>query len=450
MNENELFLDLNVGLPLDIDQYKKAGDFDKAIKLIDELLTKGVNDTHLRNSLILQKEIMKRTVYDYPHTMDDALRILKDKNDSFTMEDLERYMDEKRFSWVYINKEIRILDRFDGCLLRYEDYRKKINEYKDINIEDTDRYKMISKIKSQGHLEHKIRITHSIKIKDEYFKKGMKVTVHIPIPKVCEHQKDIVIEKCSDNPIISDENHKYRTVCFKKEMNENETFFVTYSYTSYYDYIDLNKYVPEECDIKEYLNEEYPHIVFTDHLRKLTADITKDCDNDLGKAKAIYDYITLNMNYSFQPAYFIRDNIPEYTVNNLRGDCGFFALTFITMCRIAGIPAHFESGLYVGKDDVGAHDWAKFYIKPFGWLYADPSFGVGSRMGNDEESRKYFFGNLDYERMTANSGYYPKFEIEKKYFSNDPFDNQTGEIETDERGLRDTETQHSITGEYYD
>ena len=34
------------------------------------------------------------------------------------------------------------------------------------------------------------------------------------------------------------------------------------------------------------------------------------------------------------------------------------ALTFITMCRIAGVPARWQSGLYVAPDSVGSHDWA--------------------------------------------------------------------------------------------
>ena len=39
------------------------------------------------------------------------------------------------------------------------------------------------------------------------------------------------------------------------------------------------------------------------------------------------------------------------------------ALTFITMCRIAGVPARWQSGLYVAPDSVGSHDWAEFYTR---------------------------------------------------------------------------------------
>ena len=40
------------------------------------------------------------------------------------------------------------------------------------------------------------------------------------------------------------------------------------------------------------------------------------------------------------------------------------ALTFITLCRIAGIPARWESGFAVAPGDAGCHDWARFYVAP--------------------------------------------------------------------------------------
>ena len=49
------------------------------------------------------------------------------------------------------------------------------------------------------------------------------------------------------------------------------------------------------------------------------------------------------------------------------------ALTFITLCRIAGIPARWESGFAVAPGDAGCHDWARFYVAPKGWMYADCS-----------------------------------------------------------------------------
>ncbi len=47
------------------------------------------------------------------------------------------------------------------------------------------------------------------------------------------------------------------------------------------------------------------------------------------------------------PEYFLLDDIAEYCAVNQKGDCGVQALLFITLCRIVGIPARWQSGLSV-------------------------------------------------------------------------------------------------------
>ena len=62
------------------------------------------------------------------------------------------------------------------------------------------------------------------------------------------------------------------------------------------------------------------------------------------------------MDYRYQPAYLQLDCIGDQCAKTLRGDCGVFALLFITLCRIAGIPARWQSGLSVRPDGAGPHD----------------------------------------------------------------------------------------------
>lgn len=93
--------------------------------------------------------------------------------------------------------------------------------------------------------------------------------------------------------------------------------------------------------------------------------------------------------------YFTISNISEYAATNLKGDCGVQAILFITLCRIAGIPAKWQSGLYVSTHYTGCHDWAQFYIEPYGWLFADLSFGGGAYRDGDRQRWNHYFGNLD-------------------------------------------------------
>ena len=115
--------------------------------------------------------------------------------------------------------------------------------------------------------------------------------------------------------------------------------------------------------------------------------------------------------------------------------CGIMALTFITLCRLVGIPAQWQSGLSVSLTGVGCHDWAMFYIAPKGWMYADCSFGASMARQGDEKMRRHYFGSLDTGRMVANRAFEAPFDPPMTGFRSDPYDNQSGECEVDGVGL---------------
>ena len=131
-----------------------------------------------------------------------------------------------------------------------------------------------------------------------------------------------------------------------------------------------------------------------------------------------------------------QEALAENCGRNYTGDCGVFALLFLTLCRCAGIPAQWQSGLTVEPDFIGGHDWVRFYVEPYGWIFADTSYGVSSMRAENEERRQFYFGNLDPYRMVANREFQVNFTIPKAFWRSDPYDNQSGEIETADRGLR--------------
>ena len=142
------------------------------------------------------------------------------------------------------------------------------------------------------------------------------------------------------------------------------------------------------------------------------------------------------MKYTYMPDYFTLDSIAESCARNYNGDCGVFGLLFITLCRCAGIPAQWQSALTAEPDDIGCHDWARFYVEPYGWLCADPSYGTGAVRAGSEMRRQFYFGNIDPFRMVANREYQVNFTVPKQHWRCDPYDNQSGEMETDTFGLQ--------------
>ena len=110
------------------------------------------------------------------------------------------------------------------------------------------------------------------------------------------------------------------------------------------------------------------------------------------------------------------------------------ALAFITLCRCAGIPAKWQSGQCADPDSVGMHDWAMFYVAPYGWMFADCSFGGSAFQAGAEERRNHYFGNLDIYRNVTTNTFMADFEPQSKFFRYDPYDNQRGEVEDSKRG----------------
>ena len=248
--------------------------------------------------------------------------------------------------------------------------------------------------------------------------------------------RNVKLLACSPEAFhISAPDAPQRTAYFECTPDKNIPFTVEYEYDACVTYTmpdaaQVSSAQPNFCT-----EEQSPHIVFTPTIRKLCTELSGGETNPLLLARRFYKYCTEAVTYSYMREYFTILQIPEYAALNQKGDCGVQALLFITLCRCAGIPARWQSGLFVTPYSQGCHDWAQFYIAPYGWLFADPSFGgSGYRSGNFEK-QEHYFGNLDPFRMVANSEFQKAFDPPKMQLRSDPYDNQKGEAEYDGHGL---------------
>ena len=439
----------NIGLPEDILRLKQHGAYEDAIRLIDyRLKTEKVPDA-LRCCLLIHREMMVRMAVEFPYTYEDALAIIRQHIPDFTEEEWNRIIAERKVRWAYVNGEMRIFNRFFSSLVKaYKGFAGRANQtlpgvesaVGGIPLLDYAGMRM----KEKGSMTNRIRIQATLKVKDENFKPGMFIRAHLPIPSACQQQSDIRIEKVfPENGQIAPEDAPQRAVCWEENMEENHEFIVEYSYlhTARYNNLDEAVGIPGTYDFD--LEEQAPHIVFTPYIKALAAELTEGITDPMEKARRFYDFITLNMSYTFMPSYFLLENIPDTCACNFNGDCGVFALLFLTLCRCVGIPAQWQSGFSAEPDFCGGHDWVRFYVEPYGWLYADTSYGVSAKRNDNEPRRKFYFGNLDPYRMVANSAFQTPFTIRKNHWRADPFDNQVGEMETEDRGLTYEEYQRS-------
>lgn len=424
-------------LPEDIELAKHAGDFKREKRLLDQYFNDPMTPEFLKDRLLVEKEILRRQYLEYPYNEDEALKLIQEEIPDFTYEELQKAEDSGAADWMYINGKVHLQRRFFSSMKKvYADIAERTGNPMEDNVMLNT---FIEDIKKTGSSIYHIHMKASIKIKDEYFHPG-KVLVHLPIPTECASMQNIQIHSFSEGGKMDIANSLSRTISFEENIKENHAFFVEYSYDCVQNYVDPFSKKAEDCDEKEYLEELYPHIVFSPTLKALCEELSKGKETPMEKAWAFYRYCTENVTYSYMRSYFTNEHIAEYAATHRIGDCGVKAILFITLCRCAGIPAHWQSGLYVTKEGAGNHDWAMFYVKPFGWMYADPSFGGSAYRFGNYERQKYYFGNLDCFRMVANNEYQQEFAVKKTCWRSDPYDNQSGEVEyVNEQGLLHSE-----------
>ncbi len=437
MTQNDDFLHLMDTLPADVDRRVKAGDIAGALRLIEAYLASG-KQPELAPRLRAERVRLGRLENDYPLTKQQAIAQVREEWPEFTEEQFDTLVDNRRIDWRYVNGQVQYHDRFLSCVRIYA--AKEAPGLK-VEAEDhTQRDEMLARMKQEGGLTAQITLKASVKAKVSAA--GKKVQAWLPIPADCVQQSEIEILDATPGYVLGPADAQARTIYW--ESSERDCFEVTYRYKHHAPYVDPYTLKCDEVQPTFDTGEQLPHIAFTPYLRELAHRITKDCKTPVEKAGAIYDYVTGYVDYRYQPAYVLLDNIADSCAKELRGDCGIFALLFITLCRISGIPARWQSGLSAKPDDSGAHDWAMFYVAPYGWLFADPSFGSGARRNGEPERRKHYFGNLDPCRMVANSVFQAPLCPPDPCYRNDPYDNQLGEMTVDGVGLDSTGMERSV------
>ena len=440
MNTNEQFQYLGIGLPDRIARRKAYGDFDGAIRLIDQILAEGKGSEGFRACLNVQREQIVRLPLDYPFTFDEAVAFAQQQAPDFTADELRALEEAGRIDWIYINGVPHYFNRFFENLCEVDKTYAVRAGLADMNGDNDGieyRLERMAVMKERGGYSQHLRIKARVRIKDEAFRPGERVMVHLPLPAACEEQSDIRIERMfPENGAADAEDAPQRTICWQETMTENHPFEVEYSYTYTGRYVDAWNAVPDAQQPDFFTEEIPPHIMFTPYIRDLVKVLSEGAENNLEKAQRFYKFVTENVKYSFSRAYFGLESIADSCARNLVGDCGIQATLFITLCRCAGIPARWESGLAAGPvGNCGAHDWAKVYIAPLGWFPVDLSRGGTAFARGKEELQKFYFGNLECDRMVANRTVQADFGIPKQHWRADPYDNQVGEIETAERAL---------------
>lgn len=340
-----------------------------------------------------------------------------------TDEQMRKWEDDKSLEYMVLDGEKRYFRNAGPNLFRLDSLCRDIKLAKEgkvvsgsekVNKENLP--EIISSVKESGQslgAPKRMRITYTLTVDTNAVPAGEIVRCWLPYPRAdIKRQQGVKLISASEPEyLLSPETCAHSTLYMEKRatLDEPTVFSETFEYTSYGEWHnlkpeDVQPYDTTTALYKEYTAEREKHIIFSPRLRELASKLTEGENNPYLKALRIFRWIDAHFPWASAREYSTIDNIPEYVLNNRHGDCGQVTLLFVTLCRICGIPAHFQSGFMMHPNAWNLHDWAEVYFEGVGWVPVDQSFGIPTFAENQDETL-FFLGGIDSWRMIVNSDY---------------------------------------------
>ena len=434
-------------------QYEARGDFAAASALLRKAMDEPVLSSGDRKTLEFEADRLERIKKDFPYTADDLFAALQKAVRGLTHPEFDSWVSEGRFDSREIDGHRRFMAAsVSNLFFRYPDLNSRRVVPQPDNTPEIQRrhLELCEAIEKAARVEKKpyvlpkyFEMTMRISVFTNAVPGGQTVSAWLPIPREYPFQTGFEILSSSAPIKHLDSPHSSARSAYleqKARPNGSAEFKLQYLTKTYGVRFDIK---PETITAEPAANtqlaeftREAPHVVFTPQIRKLAETIAGKESNPALKAKRFYDWIAANIKYSYSIEYSTIPNISEYCRGHGYGDCGEEALLFISLCRLNGIPARWQSGwnTFPGGKDI--HDWTEIYLPPYGWVPVDPYMGIYAMRyataltpAERQELRDFYFGGLDQYRMAANSDHSQALNPPKKSMRSDDVDFQRGEVE---------------------
>jgi hypothetical protein len=281
-----------------------------------------------------------------------------------------------------------------------------------------------------------MRIDYTITVDPDAVPAGEIVRCWLPYPKENHPRQQSIrfISASQDQYIISPDSSVHRTVYMEAKATKGVPliFNVSYSYKSYGQHLDpalqqALSYDKNAPLYQEFTSEQLPHICFTENVRHLADSIIGDEENPFNIVRKIYYWFSNNIPWAGALEYSIIPNIPEYVLQNRRGDCGMQTFLFMSLLRYKGIPVRWQSGWKVPPYGKNLHDWCEVYFEGPGWVPVDISYGL--QYSNDPRIKDFYISGIDSYRLIVNDGVAGELYPAKRFLRSEPYDFQRGEVE---------------------
>lgn len=422
------------------------GQFKEAEARIARDLANPDTSAAERDALAFERERMRRIRLDFPHSEADVRAKIKEaipdlREDEFAAWDRSNLLEHMTIDGrkVYFDRAVSNLWRLSPEAVAR---RAKPPVFRDSPLEAAHAHhaEAMAAARKQGTahvLPQRFRITQSLTVNADAVPAGETIRAWIPYPRQIAGQQDDVrlVASTPAGAQVAPVDTLQRTAYLerKAEAGKPTKFDVTYELTisAQSHAIDADKVVPltdaQRTELAPFLSERAPHVVFTDEMRALSKATVGDEKNPYRIAQKLFRLVDDKFPWAGAREYSTLSNISDYTLHAHHGDCGQQTLLLITLLRLNGIPARWQSGMMFSPTDYwNLHDWGQVYIAPHGWMPMDVTFG---RLEGNPAVEWFYLGGLDGYRIAFNDDYTRDFVPAKTSFRSETVDSQRGEVE---------------------
>jgi transglutaminase-like putative cysteine protease len=421
-----------------------AGRFRRAESRIAQALNDASLDADTRRGLEFQRERMRRILIDFTLTEDDVLARLRQHIPTVTRDELAGWEKAGLLEHQVIDGRKLYFNRAPSNLFRLSASaaarRENPKPFFDSPLEEAHphhrevRNAAAAAGRSSVAPRH-VRITQSIAVDADAVPAGETIRAWLPFPRSIPGQQEHIrfIESSPAQHRIAPESALQRAVYFEDTARAGTPtkFSVTYELTIFARYfaIDPTKVVPAKIDeaLAEHVAERAPHIVFTDAIREFSRKVVGNETNPYRIAQKLYDAVD-RIPWAGAREYSTITNISDYALHAGHADCGQQTLLLMTLLRLNGIPARWQSGwIFSDVEYDNMHDWGWLYLAPYGWVPMDVTFG--RLQSGDAALDGFYLGGLDAYRVVFNDDYSRPLVPQKQHFRSETVDFQRGEVE---------------------
>ncbi len=421
-----------------------SGLFREAEALIADAVSSANTDSTARRELEFQRERMRRILLDF--TLDVAqvkaavrkqIPDLKDEEferwekaglfERRTIDDKTLYFNRSPYNLFRLSAEARgrraVQKPFDDGPLEVPHPHHR--EVRDAAVASGNRFVA----------PRNIRVTQSITVEADAVPAGKTIKAWIPFPRVIPGQQENIrlVDSRPKAANVAPESTLQRTAYLEAPAMAGKPtrLEITYDMTvqGQYTAIDPSKVLPlkPSAAVVPFLGERSPHVVFTDAMRAFSRSVVGGEENPYLIARKLFAAVD-KVPWAGALEYSTITNISDYALHAGHADCGQQTLLLMTLLRLNGIPARWQSGMVYSEGEYSnLHDWGQFYLEPYGWLPMDVTFGV--LPDPDPQIAWFYLGGLDAYRISFNDDYSRDFVPAKQHFRSETVDLQRGEVE---------------------